>query len=113
MVLLGVQHAEDHNAWTDDLIEYFIGKPAEHDSPKTPIIQARLFGIMRQLTQRAANLVQKLQPQPRPPLFIPIPGRRQISLCGGAEQQQPAQGGGRRNRASTSDQGVTAPGLVS
>lgn len=113
MVLFGVQHAEDHDARADHLIEYLVGKPAKKNPSKIPIIKTRAFRILGQLIQGAGNLIEEGNTQPGPALLIPIAGGRQIGLNGRADQHQPVQGGGRRNRASTSDQGVTAPGLVS
>lgn len=108
-----MQHAENNDARTDDLIEDLEGKAAQEYPPELAVIQALTFRLLCQFTQRAGNLVQKFIAQPGPSLLIPVTARRQIRLGGGADQHQAFQGGGRRNRASTADQGVTAPGSAS
>ena len=113
MVLSGVEHAEDHDARADHLIKHFVRKSAENDPAEISKVQTRAFGILGQLMQGVGDLVKEGDTQPDPALFIPVASGGQISLGGRADQQQPVHGGGRRNRASTSDQAVTAPGLVS
>ena len=107
-----MEHAEDDDSLADHLVEHFIGEAPEQDAPEIPMIDPWGLRVAGQWMQGGGHFIEEGVSEFPVDGIIPIAGGGDVLFRFRSDKEPPFHLR-RRRRASTSDQGEPALGLVS